>query len=163
MTALIDPQATVLVHTEAMLLDEKRWNEWLALYTEDAVFWMPCWKNEYQTTNDPEYELNLIYVKRRAGLEDRVFRIDSGDSFASVPLDRTTHIVGNVLVTGSAASELQVAASWIVHTYGVRGSFTRSGRYDYVLRRTDGGLRIARKKITMIDDRLEGAVDVYHV
>jgi len=162
-TAAVDAEAAALVYTEAMRLDEKRWAAWLELYTEDAVFWMPSWKSEYETTADPEYELNLIYLKGRAGLEDRVFRIESGDSVASVPLDRTTHLVGNVLVTGGAGAELHAAASWIVHTYSQRGSATRSGRYDYVLRRGPDGLRIAFKKITMIDDRLIGPVDVYHV
>jgi len=160
---LADAEAAALVYTEALLLDEKRWMAWLALYTEDAVFWMPSWKNESETTADPEIELNLIYLKNRTGLEDRVFRIDSGDSFASVPLDRTTHVVGNVLAAAADDGDLQVRANWIVHAYGLRGASTRSGRYDYVLRRTGEGLRIARKKITMIDDRLEGPVDVYHV
>jgi 3-phenylpropionate/cinnamic acid dioxygenase small subunit len=158
-----DGEATALIYEEALLIDEKRWPEWLDLYTEDAVFWMPAWRSESETNQDPEYELNLLYLKGRAGLEDRVFRIDSGESFASVPLDRTTHVVGNVLVHDGEAGVLCAVASWIVHTYGSHGSTTRSGRYDYRLRRTAAGLRIAQKKITMIDDRLEGAVDVYHV
>ena len=40
---------------------------------------------------------------------------------------------------------------------------TRGGLYDYTLRRVDGVLKIARKKITFIDDRLEGPIDVYHM
>lgn len=158
-----DADAATLVWHEALLLDQKSWEAWLALYTEDAVFWMPAWKNELETTTDPENELNLLYLPNRAGLEDRVFRIESEDSYASVPLDRTTHVVGNPLVIGEEAGELLVAASWLCHVYGIRGAFTRGGRYDYRLRRTPEGLRIARKKVTIIDDRLEGPVDVFHV
>ena len=114
-------------------------------------------------TSDPENELNLLYLRGRAGLEDRVFRLEAGDSFASVPLDRTVHVVGNAIVIDESNGELVVAASWLCHVYGIRGSFTRGGRYDYRLRHTDRGLRIASKKITMIDDKLEGPVDIYHV
>lgn len=160
----IDPAVTALVYREAILLDRKAWDDWLALYLEYAVFWMPTWKNESETTSDPENELNLIYINGRQGLEDRVFRLASGDSFASVPLDRTTHLVGNVVVTGASGERIDATASWIVHTYDSRGnSTTRSGSYDYELRRTPEGLRIARKRITMIDDRLEGPIDVYHI
>ncbi len=163
MSVRIDPHVTALVLDEARLIDQKQWAEWLSLYTEDAVFWMPSWKNEAQTTDDPVYQLNLIYLPNRQGLEDRIYRIETGDSFASVPLDRTTHVVGGVLVTGQGNEGIEAFASWIVHTYGYRGTTTRSGSYEYLLRETPGGLRIARKKVVMIDDRLEGAVDVYHV
>ena len=47
--------------------------------------------------------------------------------------------------------------------YGKKGSLTRGGLYDYTLRRTADGLRISRKKITFIDDRLEGPIDIYHM
>lgn len=161
--APIDPEVTALIYREALLLDAKDWKAWLALYLEDAVFWMPAWQSESKTTSDPDNELNLLYLRQRANLEDRVFRIESGESFASVPLDRTVHIVSGVLVLGESGGDIEAAASWLCHVYGVRGAFTRGGRYDYLLRRTAQGLRIARKKITMIDDKLEGPIDIYHV
>ena len=163
MSPRIDLEVSALVLNEARLIDLKRWDEWLSLYTEDAVFWMPTWRDEASTNEDPEFELNLMYLKVRAGLEDRIYRLDSGDSFASVPLDRTTHVIGGVLVTGGDTERIDAQASWIVHTYGYHGTTTRSGSYEYQLRRSAEGLRIARKKIIMIDDRLEGPVDVYHV
>lgn len=162
-TVTIDAEVTALVYREALLLDEKAWQPWLDLYVEDAVFWMPAWQSESTTTSDPDNQLNLLYLRQRANLEDRVFRIQSGDSFASVPLDRTAHIVSGVLVLGETNGEVDAAANWLCHVYGIRGTFTRGGRYDYRLRRTAQGLRIARKKITMIDDKLEGPIDIYHV
>jgi 3-phenylpropionate/cinnamic acid dioxygenase small subunit len=152
-----------LLYCEASLLDDKKWRDWLDLYTEDAVYWMPAWTSEYETTSDPELQLNLLYLKGRASLEDRVFRIETGDSFASVPMARTTHVVGGVLVGASGVSGVEVRASWIVHSYGIHGGITRSGAYDYLLRDEAGVLKIARKKITMIDDKLVGPVDIFHV
>lgn len=159
----IDAAVSALVYREALLLDEKSWQQWLELYVEDALFWMPAWQNETTTTTDPDSQLNLLYLRQRANLEDRVFRIESGDSFASVPLDRTAHIVSGVLVLSESNGEIEAAANWLCHVYGIRGAFTRAGRYDYRLRRTAQGLRIVRKKITMIDDKLEGPIDIYHV
>jgi len=152
-----------LVYREARLLDEKKWHEWLALYTEDAVFWMPSWAGEYQTTSDPELELNLVYLKGRAHLEDRVFRLETEDSFASVPMARTAHLVGGIMVDEASDTQIKARASWMVHCYGLHGAITRGGWYEYTLQRTGDALRIDRKKITMIDDKLVGPVDFFHV
>jgi 3-phenylpropionate/cinnamic acid dioxygenase small subunit len=152
-----------LIYREARLLDEKKWHDWLALYTEDALFWMPSWAGEYETTSDPELELNLIYLKGRAHLEDRVFRLETGESFASVPMARTAHVVGGVTVDATDDGEIKARAGWMVHSYGIHGGITRGGWYEYTLRRGGDALRIARKKITMIDDKLVGPVDFFHV
>ncbi len=152
-----------LINREASLLDRRRWAEWIELFTEDAVYWVPSWSSEEETTTDPELHLNMIYLRNRGGLEDRVFRIQSRDSYASVPLDRTVHVVGNVLVENVDGEEIEALASCLVHSFGRKGGMTRASLYDFVIRRVDGALRIARKKITFIDDRLEGPIDVYHI
>ena len=159
----IEREATNLVYLEASLLDRRRWRDWLDLYTEDAVYWAPAWRNEEETTDDPDRQLNLIYAAHRGGLEDRIFRIETRDSYASVPLDRTVHVVGNVLVAAAADGEIEATAGCLVHSYGRQGAITRGSLYDYRLRRVDGALKIGRKKIVFIDDRLEGPVDVYHL
>lgn len=152
-----------LIYWEATLLDRRRWDDWLALYTRDAVYWVPSWINEEETTNDPETQLNLIYLNGRGGMEDRIFRIDSRDSYASMPLERTVHIVGNVLIEADDGNEITAFANCLVHSYSGKGAQTRASLYDFIIRRTEDGLRVARKKITFIDDRIEGPVDVYHL
>jgi benzoate/toluate 1,2-dioxygenase subunit beta len=153
-----------LIYREATLLDRRRWEEWLDLYTEDAVYWVPSWASEEETVSEPDTQLNLIYLRSRGGLEDRVFRIESRDSYASVPLDRTVHLVGNVLVERVEGADIMAVANCLVHCYGKKAALTRASLYDFTIRR-DGGdeLRIARKKITLIDDRLEGPIDIYHL
>lgn len=153
-----------LIYWEATLLDRRRWDDWIGLYAEDAIFWAPTWANEEETTNDPETQLNLIYFSNRGGLEDRIFRIESRDSYASLPLDRTVHVIGNVLIENIDGDEITAFANCLVHSYGKKGAQTRASLYDFTLRRAeDGALKITRKKITLIDDRLEGPVDVYHL
>ena len=153
-----------LIQWEATLLDRRRWADWIDLYTEDAVYWVPSWANEEETVSDPETHLNLIYMRDRGGLEDRIFRIESRDSYASLPLDRTVHVVGNVLIEKVDGDEIAAFANCLIHSYGKKGGQTRASLYDFILRRqADGTLRIMRKKITFIDDRLEGPVDVYHL
>jgi len=112
----LQQEVTNLIYRESTLLDRREWDDWIDLYTEDAVYWVPSWANEEETTDDPELQLNLIYLRNRGGLEDRVFRIESRDSYASVPLDRTVHVVGNVLVTDEKDDEVEATANCIIHT-----------------------------------------------
>ena len=156
-------EVSELIFWEATLLDRRRWEEWIELYTEDAVFWVPSWVDEENTTDDPETQLNLMYFRSRSGIEDRVFRIESRDSYASLPLDRTVHLVGNVLIDKVIGNEVYVFANCLVHTFGKNGAQTRASMYDYIIRQGDNGLKIAHKKITFVDDKLEGPVDVYHL
>jgi 3-phenylpropionate/cinnamic acid dioxygenase small subunit len=159
----LQAEVTNLVFREAMLLDRRRWDDWIDLYTEDATYWVPAWANEEDTTNDPDTQLNLIYLRNRGGLEDRIFRIETRDSYASYPLDRTVHVVSNVLVENSEGDIVEATANCLVHSYGKKGSVTRGGMYDFTLTRINGDLKISRKKIVFIDDRLEGPIDVYHL
>ena len=58
---------------------------------------------------------------------------------------------------------VQTCALPILHSFGLHGPITRGGWYEYRLRREGEALRIARKKIIMIDDKLVGPVDFFHV
>ena len=40
--------AQELLFREALCLDTRRWDDWLALYDEDATFWMPAWTDEHR-------------------------------------------------------------------------------------------------------------------
>jgi len=152
-----------LLAQEACYLDEQQWKAWLALYTEDAQFFVPAWVSEHTLTSDPLTELSLIHIDSRLGLEERVFRIESRDSFASLPLDRTSHHTSNILITETRERECDVTAAWLVHCVGSRIRTTRAGRYYYTLRDEAGELKIAAKKVVLIDEEIEGTVDFYHL
>lgn len=154
-----------LLFREAYLLDERRFEEWLELYREDAEFLIPAWLDETTLATDPDRELFLIYFRSKAGLDDRVYRIGTRDSYASTPMPRSAHVVGNVLVLGEAAGRIEATCSWTVHQYSDRkGPRAHGGRYDYVLaREPDGGLKIARKHVTFLNDRVDIPLDVYNV
>ena len=154
---------THLINKETTLLDRRLWDEWLDLFTEDAVYWVPSWADEEETVNDPETQLNLMYFRDRGGLEDRVFRIESRDSYASLPLDRTVHIVSNILISKVEDDFIIASANCLVHSFGKHGSQNRASLYDFKLRKIEGDLKIIQKKITLVDDQLEGPVDIYHL
>ena len=100
-----------ILFREARLLDAQRWDEWLEMYCEDAVFWVPAVTMSGAYTTDPQVSLNFIYIVGRIGLEARVFRVESGGSLASNPLPRTRHLVTNVMVDDSGPDEVRAFAN----------------------------------------------------
>lgn len=154
-----------LLYQEAAYLDERRWSEWLALYTEDAEFWVPAWDEDGQLTTDHESQLSLIYYNSRAGLEDRVWRIQSGLSAATSPFARTCHLITNIRLTDTHPARTQVSSHWQVQVYlpEKQQAFTYFGFYEHVLHEEGERLCIAKKKVLLLNDVVESVLDIYHV
>ena len=53
---------TELLYREAALLDRQQWDDWLALYLQDCVFWVPSWTSETTVTRDPETEVSPVQL-----------------------------------------------------------------------------------------------------
>lgn len=156
--------ASDLLFREALALDEQRFDDWLALYHEDAEFWVPAWKSESEPTDDPETEVSLIYSASRVDLEERVWRARSGRSVASVPLPRTAHIVSNVLLAPSDdAAVLEVRSLATTHVFNVKRReqkvFFARARHQLVA--NGGAWQIRRKKLILLNDYLPTMLDFY--
>jgi 3-phenylpropionate/cinnamic acid dioxygenase small subunit len=145
---------------EAELVDERRWDEWLALHSPSVEYWVPAWERD-TPTSDPANELSLIYYDSRSGLEDRVFRIRSQRSVASTPLPRTSHYVTNIRPSFDGDG-CTVKANWQVKSCRLGKETTFWGRYEYTLE--PGGAQvwlIRRKKILLMNDVVPGVLDIY--
>lgn len=157
--------ACELVALEAQLLDEQDWDAWLALYEEDAKFWVPTWKDEVHLTTDPLRELSFIYLHGRKFLAERVYRVTSGRSIASSPVPRTTHLVAGSIATHGDADAMRVKSGWSSHIYQHKEArlVTYAGRYEHELTWTDGAFRIRQKKIILTNDQLMSKVDFFYI
>src|SRR3546814_12914445 len=74
MSADVLKLASDFLAREAWLLDTRAWNDWLALYAEDAVFWVPTWLDDDAVATDPYTPLSFMYVEGRRGLRERIDR-----------------------------------------------------------------------------------------
>ncbi|MDD3651596.1 aromatic-ring-hydroxylating dioxygenase subunit beta [Immundisolibacter sp.] len=156
-------EAQRLLFDEAAALDQRRWDDWLALYTEDCEFWVPAWKSEHAPTADPAGEVSLVYYDSRVGLQERVWRIQSAAAPAHRLLPRTCHAVHNVRLLDATDDRLVVHATWRVDSYKEKTATSLFGYYDYQLAGRPGAWRIARKKITLVSDCVPSYFDVYQV
>ncbi|HEY8695605.1 MAG TPA: aromatic-ring-hydroxylating dioxygenase subunit beta [Chloroflexota bacterium] len=90
-TGISREQAELLLMEEARLIDERRFDEWLALFTPDCRYWLPI------TDGDPEAEPSLIYDDFTR-MQERVFRLVHTHPPSQEPPSRTLHNVSNVQV-----------------------------------------------------------------
>ncbi|WP_017670615.1 aromatic-ring-hydroxylating dioxygenase subunit beta [Blastomonas sp. AAP53] len=162
--AVIAPSsAERLIIEEAACLDEQRWDDWLALFVDDARFWVPSWDDYSTPTTDPESQLSLIFYASRKRLEERVWRLRSGQSPASVPLHRTVHSITNIRVDMQAPHVIH--SNVVVHSFNPRRKETTVlfGTYRHSLVAGPDGPMIAEKKILIMNDYLPASVDIYTI
>jgi 3-phenylpropionate/cinnamic acid dioxygenase small subunit len=141
-----------LLYREARLLDERRYEEWNELFTEDGVYWLPI--VDEHGNEPPEGEgLAIVYDDAfRRG--ERVFRILQTPVLDQNPPSRTVHAVTNVEVDGDVArcvqliSELRPGGAGQV---GLGVPRTFAARCEYTLRDVEGELRIAKKKVVLLE------------
>lgn len=142
-------EAQALVFLEAKLLDEGRFEDWLELYADDAVYWIPLERGQQDPLNVP----SIIYENRDL-LGLRVGRLAHPRTYLMSPKPCTTHLVGNVMLErseGGPASEGDVSSVVFVHECREDQRRLFSGRCRHTLRRTPDGLRIVRKRVDLVD------------
>lgn len=151
------------LYLNAELCDRRDWDAYLAMFSEDSEFHVPQWDSEYEVTTDPKTGLSLMYYPTRSGLEDRVFRLRTGKSAASVPLPRTQHQVHNVRIVEQDNGELAVTANW--QTVFTRMGTTEQfyGEVNYRLVSINSQWKIARKHVVVYNDTINSVLDFYHL
>lgn len=151
------------LYLKSDLCDQQQWDAYLELFDPQSVFHVPQWDSEHVYTKDPAREMSLIYYTDRAGLEDRVFRLRTGKSAASMPLPRTMHQISNVRLTEKADLQIEAAVNWstLYTRQGVTDYFY--GRAVYDLRSSGDTWKIARKHVLLLNDTINAVLDFYHL
>lgn len=152
------------VELAAMLLDLRRWDEWLALFAEDVRYWVPTWRSDGQLTADPQTELSHIFYEGRRPLEDRVARLTSPSSPASNPAPRTTHVLsGFRLLRGSEPGLVQIGYSWATHVFFPQRKANHvffGSQRETLIRRGESWL-IRAKTVILQNDYIPTMLDIY--
>ena len=143
-----------LLH-EAQLLDDGRFDDWLALFTPEAWYWVPSEPGQV----DPVETVSLIYDDRRL-LETRVRRLSSPRMYSQEPRSRTSRMVSNVTI--EETSPLPALARLRAWGYTVRSKFMMieyrreqqrlfGGTALHRLVQTDGRVMIAWKRVDLVN------------
>jgi 3-phenylpropionate/cinnamic acid dioxygenase small subunit len=156
---LLRQEVEDFLYREAELLDERRYDEWLALFTDDLRYWMPMRKNVPASEPEREFTREGLDVnwfdEGKDTLARRVRQIQTGVHWAEQPPSRICHMVSNVQLVASSADapvpdEVTVKSRFLIYRNRVETETdVLVGKREDVLRRADGGFRIARRKIVL--------------
>lgn len=151
------------IYREARFLDDRKWDEWLACYHKDVVYWMPSWDDNDELTEDPQREISLIYYPNKFGLEDRVYRIKTERSGASMPEARTTHQCSNIEILAQDDNCILLRFNFHTLSHRYRETSEFFGTQYYNLDISGEQPLIKEKRIVLNNDYINQVLDVYHV
>lgn len=143
-------------YAEAELLDERRYDEWLALLADDIRYWMPMRRNVKFGDTEREFtrETDDIawFDEGKDTLTRRVRQIQTGIHWAEEPRSRIAHMVSNVQLLSVTPDEREVIAKSRFLIYRNRAETETDilvGKREDTLRRDGDGWSIARRKIVL--------------
>lgn len=140
------------LYREARFADESDYDAWEKLWTDDAVYWVPADGADI----DPVTHVSVIY-DNRSRIATRVKQLRTGKRYAQAPVSNRRHLISNVELLGGRRNaeggvDLEVGANFLVLESRARGNELWGGRVTYRLRRVDGELRLAYKKVVLVDN-----------
>lgn len=146
------------LYREARLADEHRYEEWEALWTDDALYWVPAGSDDA----DPMTRMSVVHDNRNR-IATRIKQLRTGRRHSQIPASRLRRVVSNVEVLDEAVGDeaggdeavggdLVVEANFVLVESRERGTHVWAGRTTYRLRVVDGELRMSYKKVALVDN-----------
>ncbi|MFI8304998.1 aromatic-ring-hydroxylating dioxygenase subunit beta [Streptomyces sp. NPDC085927] len=140
------------LYREARYADENDYDAWEALWTDDALYWVPAGGAD----TDPVTQVSVIY-DNRSRISTRLKQVRTGKRYAQAPPSNLRRLISNIeLLCGrrnpDGGTDLEVGANFLVYESRARGNELWGGRTTYRLRRVDGELRLVRKKVVLVDN-----------
>ncbi|HZP27106.1 MAG TPA: aromatic-ring-hydroxylating dioxygenase subunit beta [Dehalococcoidia bacterium] len=135
------------LYKEARLIDDGKFDEWLELFAEDAIYWAPC--NRYDI--DPNTEVSLIYDDK-SRMRDRVWRLQSGLAYSQEPASRVRHMLSNMELVATEGDAVTISSNFGIFEVRKGVQKTYAGRVEHHLRREGEGWKIAFKKVELLNN-----------
>jgi 3-phenylpropionate/cinnamic acid dioxygenase small subunit len=145
-----DPQVEGFLYREARFMDEHRFDQWLALWSSPALYWVPCNEDDI----DPKRQVSIIYDDYTR-LVQRIDRLKSGSVQAMDPKPRMRRLIANVEVENDGAQRLTVGSNFLLCMARAHTQQIWCGRSIHVLRREADDFKIAEKKVLLINSDQE--------
>jgi 3-phenylpropionate/cinnamic acid dioxygenase small subunit len=148
------------LYREAHLLDEHRFDEWLALFTDDAEYVVPLREHVQGEVAPPGHPM---IKDDKMMLMMRVKQHETGLQPVELPESMTAHLISNILVEdGRASDEFEVLSTFIVRqARKLRDEAWWAGRRRDLFRRVDGGWKIARREVLLDATVLPRGISIF--
>jgi 3-phenylpropionate/cinnamic acid dioxygenase small subunit len=137
----------MLLEREARLLDQLRYEDWLALFARECIYWVPATPH----AGDPRREVAVMFDDRRR-LEDRVYRLRTGFAWSQAPASRTVRLITNVEVFATDAKSVRmVRSNFLISEFWGDETRILAGWSGHRFVDTDGRWMIEAKQVNLLE------------
>lgn len=145
-------QVQTLLFRQAAMLDAKNWADWMDLFSDDGVYWMPATPEQTDWASQPS-----IFAEDRLLMEVRAGRLQHPNAWSQAANWSTNHIVGNVMIEHAQANAVEVYSRF--HMLELRRDNVRhfAGSYRHSLVRVGADWKIKLQRVDM--SNAQGAYD----
>jgi 3-phenylpropionate/cinnamic acid dioxygenase small subunit len=141
-------EAEQFIYREARLADELLYEEWEALWTDDAVYWVPANGDDI----DPTKQMSVLF-DNRSRIATRIKQLQTGKRHSQNPASRLRRLISNVeLLESEDDGDIRAGANFLIYESRERGLTLWAGRSEYKLRRAEDGLKMAYKKVLLVNN-----------
>ena len=141
-------EIAAFLYEEARLLDDREFERWIDLFTDDGIYWVPAKKGQ----ENPRDHVSLFYDDKEI-MRTRITRLRHPKIHVQTPHASTIHLVSNVTVPegeGAEGGDLTVRSNFVMlEDRPGDGRRIHGGRCSHRLRRVDGRLRIVLKRVDL--------------
>lgn len=136
-----------LLEREARFLDQLRYDDWLAMYAAECVYWVPSTPK----AGDPRREIAIMFDDRRR-LEDRIYRMRTGFAWSQAPASRTVRLVTNVEVFSTVRNDARmVRSNFLISEFWGDETRQLTGWAAHRVVRDHAGWKIKAKQVNLIE------------
>ena len=139
-------QVIDFIYAEARMLDEQRYDDWLALWLEDGHYWMPL---DYQQT-DPHLVTSLMYEDYFM-LRLRVQRLSGARTFSQKPKSRCSHVIQRPFIDQMTDTSVTTTTSMHYVETRMDEQFLLALTATHELKVEDGAIKIANKRVDLLN------------
>jgi len=137
-------EAEQFLYRQSELIDSKKWRDWIDLFTDDGIYWMPPEPSHKTWEGMP-----AIFAEDKNLMTVRMNRVLHPDAWSQRPLWGTNHVVSNVVVEKNSSTEIVVRSRF--HMMELRRDDVRhfAGSYVHHLKKSKDGYRIKLQRVDM--------------
>ena len=140
-------QVELLLTRQAVLLDARRWSDWMETFTEDGLYWMPAAPEQTDWASQPS-----IFAEDRLLMEVRANRLLHHNAWSQAAQWATHHLLGAVIVEQASADALSTYTPW--QMMEVRRDKVRhfGGSYrHHLVKQANGQWKIRLQRVDMFN------------
>jgi benzoate/toluate 1,2-dioxygenase subunit beta len=135
------------LYMEARLLDSGQFEEWMDLFADDAVYWVPAGHDDI----DPTRHVSIIHDSKKS-MATRVKRLRSGFAFAQDPASRVHRLISNVRIISDDAIDrkLEVTCMMLLVELARKRQTVHTAYCEFLIDTRKAKWSIRRKKVNLL-------------